>query len=86
MITDKVTSLYGTAYQFSKKFFTGWVIVSLLWAFFSFGSVTIYPIIEERRRLLSWIKDISGKSKADETERASVDEVKVEHYGKDVVI
>jgi hypothetical protein len=86
MITDKVTSLYGTAYHFSKSFFTGWVIVSLLWAFFSFGSVTIYPIIEERRRLLSWIKDISGKSKADETERASVDEVKVEHHRKDVII
>jgi hypothetical protein len=58
----------------------------LLWAFFSFGSVTVYPIIEERRRLLSWIKDLSGKSKADETERASVDEVNVEHHGKEVVI
>jgi len=84
MITDQVFSLYGTAYQFSKKFFTGWVIVSLLWACFSFGSVTVYPIIEERRRLMSWTKDISGKSKADETERVSVDEVKVEHHGKDV--
>jgi hypothetical protein len=80
MITDNISSLYGTAYQFSKKFFTGWVIVSLLWAFFSFGSVTLYPIIEERHRLLSWVKEFSRKPKAGETE--SVDEVKVEHEGK----
>jgi hypothetical protein len=80
MITDNISSLYSTAYQFSKKFFTGWVIVSLLWAFFSFGSVTLYPIIEERHRLLSWVKEFSRKPKAGETE--SVDEVKVEHEGK----
>lgn len=54
----RISSLYGTAYQFSKKFFTGWVIVSLLWAFFSFGSVTLYPIFEERRRVLSWVKSL----------------------------
>ncbi|KAI4750378.1 sodium symporter family protein [Aureobasidium sp. EXF-3400] len=77
-------SLYGTAYQFSKNFFTGWVIVSLLWAFFSFGSVTVYPIIEERRRLLSWVEEFSRKSKVRETE--SVDEVRVEHEGKDIDI
>ncbi|KAK0124215.1 hypothetical protein ONS95_009193 [Cadophora gregata] len=54
-------TLYGTAYKFSRKFFTGWVIVSLLWAFFSFFSVTIYPIIEGRHLLLSWAKDLVGK-------------------------
>lgn len=81
IMTDNISSLYGTAYQFSKKFFTGWVIVSLLWAFFSFGSVTLYPIIEERHRLLSWVKEFSIKPKAGEIE--SVDEVKVEHEGKD---
>ncbi|KAM0748095.1 hypothetical protein T439DRAFT_358672 [Meredithblackwellia eburnea MCA 4105] len=45
--------LYGSAYVFSRPFFTGWVIVSLLWAFFAFGSVTILPIIEGRHTLLS---------------------------------
>ncbi|KAF3761228.1 hypothetical protein M406DRAFT_65726 [Cryphonectria parasitica EP155] len=49
-------SLYGTAYKFSKSFFTGWVIVSLLWAIFSFMGVTIYPIIEERHTLIFWIQ------------------------------
>lgn len=54
--------LYGTAYKFSKKFFTGWVIVSLLWAFFSFFAVTIFPIIEGRHLLWSWAKALVGKS------------------------
>ncbi|KAH7418990.1 putative DUR3-urea permease [Cadophora sp. MPI-SDFR-AT-0126] len=54
-------SLYGTAYKFSRKFFTGWVIVSLLWAFFSFFSVTVYPIIEGRHLLLSWARELVGK-------------------------
>ena len=47
--------------MFSKKFFTGWVIVSLLWAFFSFFSVTVFPIIEGRHLLLSWARDLFGK-------------------------
>lgn len=55
-------SLYGTAYKFSKKFFTGWVIVSLLWAFFAFFGVTVFPIIEGRHLLLSWAKDLFGKN------------------------
>ena len=61
-LTLYVCSLYGTAYMFSKKFFTGWVIVSLLWAFFSFFSVTVFPIIEGRHLLLSWVKALFGKS------------------------
>ena len=43
--------------MFSKKFFTGWVTVFLLWAFFSFFSVTVFPIIEGRHLFLSWVKD-----------------------------
>lgn len=58
---NQLNSLYGTAYKFSKKFFTGWVIVSLLWAFFSFFSVTIFPIIEGRHLLWSWAKSLFGK-------------------------
>ncbi|KAH0175181.1 sodium symporter family protein, partial [Aureobasidium melanogenum] len=57
-------SLYGTAYQFSKEFFTGWVILSLLWACFSFGSVTVYPIIEERHRLFSWVRCLRKQSES----------------------
>ena len=47
--------------MFSKKFFTGWVVISLLWAFFSFFSVTVFPIIEGRHLLVSWLLDLFGK-------------------------
>lgn len=47
--------------MFSRSFFTGWVIVSLLWAIFSFSSVTIYPIIEGRHLLASWTRSLLGK-------------------------
>lgn len=53
-------TMYGTAYQFSRKFFTGWVVVSLLWAFLSVFSVTVYPIIEGRHLLFSWVGDFFG--------------------------
>ncbi|QDS69458.1 hypothetical protein FKW77_006062 [Venturia effusa] len=88
-------TMYGTAYQFSRKFFTGWVIVSLLWAFFSFFSVTIYPIIEGRHLLLSWIRALFGKTgehgdefdhhqhrrRYDESESAGASEEKIEKNG-----
>ncbi|THW12977.1 sodium symporter family protein [Aureobasidium pullulans] len=78
-------SLYGTAYQFSKSFFTGWVVVSLLWAIFSFASVTVYPIIEERRRLLSWVKDLAKFSKRQDKEgsAAGKEEHEVHDHEKD---
>lgn len=60
VLTDRC-SMYGTAYMFSKTFFTGWVIVSLLWAVFSFSGVTVYPIIEGRHLLVSWVKALFGK-------------------------
>jgi hypothetical protein len=44
----------------------------------------VYPIIEERHRLLSWIKNISRKPKAREND--SADEVEVEYTGKDIDI
>lgn len=53
--------MYGTAYKFSKHFFTGWVIVSLLWAIFAFSAVTVYPIIEGRHLLAAWTKALVGK-------------------------
>ena len=54
-------SMYGSGYNFSRQFFTGWVIVSLLWAIFAFSSVTIYPIIEGRHLLASWTRALLGK-------------------------
>ncbi|CAF4310374.1 unnamed protein product, partial [Rotaria sordida] len=48
--------MYGTAYVFSKPFFTGWVIVGIIWIFISFFIVGIYPLFEGRHSIVSVIK------------------------------
>lgn len=57
--------LYGTGYIFSKKFFTGWVAVGILWLFFSTFCVGIYPVWEGRHTSKRTIKaiflDVTGK-------------------------
>ncbi|KAL2755371.1 hypothetical protein ACRALDRAFT_1071330 [Sodiomyces alcalophilus JCM 7366] len=44
--------LYGTGYVFSKSFFTGWVVVGILWLFVSCGMVVFLPIIESRSTII----------------------------------
>lgn len=57
--------MYGSAYVFSKKFFTGWVSVGILWLFCSAGCVVVYPLWEGRRTSKRTItmaaKDLVGK-------------------------
>ena len=59
--------MYGSGYVFSKKFFTGWVVVGILWMFCSAGAVGIYPLWEGRatstRTFKSIYLDITGKKK-----------------------
>lgn len=43
--------MYGTSYIFSKKFFTGWVSVLIIWIFFSAFMVIVYPIWEGREAI-----------------------------------
>lgn len=43
--------MYGTGYVFSRKFFTGWVVVGILWIFCSLGCVGLYPLWEGRGSL-----------------------------------
>jgi len=50
--------MYGTAYIFSKPFFTGWIIIGIVWMFISFIIVGIYPIIEGRHSIASVCKKI----------------------------
>jgi hypothetical protein len=58
--------LYGTGYIFSKKFFTGWVTVGIIWIFGSFFGVGLFPIWESRKTFGRTVKymflDITGKS------------------------
>jgi hypothetical protein len=50
--------MYGTAYIFSKPFFTGWIIIGIVWMFISFIIVGIYPIIEGRHSIISVCRKI----------------------------
>jgi hypothetical protein len=58
---------YGSGYVFSKKFFTGWIVVGILWMFCSGFTVVVYPLWEGRhtmtRTFKAIVNDITGKSK-----------------------
>lgn len=54
--------MYGSGYIFSKKFFTGWVTVGIIWIFCSFIAVGLYPAWESRETLTKVVKLIvTGK-------------------------
>ncbi|RVD88375.1 uncharacterized protein DFL_002562 [Arthrobotrys flagrans] len=58
--------MYGSRYVFSEKFFTGWVIVGIIWAFVALGITGIYPLWEGRESMArvgkGFIMTITGKS------------------------
>ncbi len=59
--------MYGSGYIFSKKFFTGWVVVGILWMFCSAFCVGLYPLWEGRktssRTFKSIFADLTGKGR-----------------------
>ncbi|KAK5714398.1 urea active transporter [Elasticomyces elasticus] len=71
--------LYGSGYIFSKKFFTGWVSVGILWLFCSSMCVGVYPLWEGRHTSSRTFKaiylDITGKRKPVMHGRATVAEM-----------
>jgi urea-proton symporter len=46
-------TLFGTNYIFSKRFFTGWIVVSFIWVWVSMCICVVYPIVESRGAL--WV-------------------------------
>lgn len=57
--------MYGSGYIFSRKFFTGWIVVGILWLFISAACVGIYPLYEGRTTMVRtakaiW-KDVTGR-------------------------
>lgn len=57
--------MYGSGYIFSKPFFTGWVVVGIIWIFCSLFGVGLFPIYEGRKTLVNTFKfiylDLTGK-------------------------
>ncbi|SCU92041.1 LAFA_0F07558g1_1 [Lachancea sp. 'fantastica'] len=58
--------MYGSGYIFSKRFFTGWVVVLIIWIFFTAFAVCIYPLWEGREGIYTTFRgvywDLSGQS------------------------
>ncbi|KAH7324212.1 urea active transporter [Stachybotrys elegans] len=55
--------LYGSGYIFSREFFTGWVVVGIIWIFCSFIAIVIYPLWESRVTLAKVISTMLGLRK-----------------------
>lgn len=64
--------LYGTHYVFSKKFFTGYIVVTFIWVFFSVGVVTIYPIVESRDGIRDFFSKVFGRKSMHVTDNSTV--------------
>ncbi|KAM7213408.1 putative urea active transporter 1 [Rhypophila decipiens] len=59
--------MFGSGYIFSKGFFTGWVVVGILWLFVSTGICVFLPLFESRstiaRTTRMMFKDLLGLGK-----------------------
>lgn len=60
--------MYGSGYVFSKKFFTGWVVVGILWLFVTTFGVVVFPLYEGRESIVrtarSMVLDAMGRRPA----------------------
>jgi SSS family transporter len=56
--------MYGSGYVFSKPFFTGWVVVGIIWIFGSSFAVGLYPLWEGRHSMVRVCRGMLGKAKA----------------------
>lgn len=45
---------------FSKSFFSGWVVVSIIWVFLAFVFVVLYPLYDGRKSLLTVYSGLKG--------------------------
>ncbi|KAK4696844.1 urea-proton symporter, partial [Lecanoromycetidae sp. Uapishka_2] len=83
--------MYGSAYIFSEKFFTGWVAVGIFWLFCSSAAVGIFPLVQGRktfaRTVKSMVLDAFGKWQPPvyEGEDVDSDEASVERGEKAVM-
>jgi len=79
--------MYGSSYVFSERFFTGWVVIGIMWLFFSLGCVGIYPLWEGRKSLAhnisSIFKDITGKEHPSKHHRPQATYVEGKDLGAD---
>lgn len=51
-------------YIFSKKFFSGWVTVAIIWHFAAMGAVIVYPCFDGRHAIATSVKGVVGEVRA----------------------
>lgn len=68
--------MYGSGYIFSKPFFTFWAVIGIIWIFFSFFGVGLFPIFEGRHTIARTVRfiylDITGKKSFRTSHRKSL--------------
>ncbi|KAF4120417.1 urea-proton symporter [Geosmithia morbida] len=69
--------MYGSSYVFSKPFFTGWVVVGIIWLFGSSIAVGIFPLWEGRSSMLRVAKGLLGKTSVTNAEEPIHEEKKL---------
>ncbi|KAF4497016.1 urea active transporter [Fusarium agapanthi] len=77
--------MYGTSYVFSKSFFTGWVVVGILWLCCSSIAVGLFPLWEGRQSLVRVFKGMFGMGGPEITEEIqgkAVHEEKIDEFEK----
>ena len=61
--------MYGTSYVFSRRFFTGWAVVGIIWLFFTAFGVVLFPLYEGRHSIMRIARlmafDIMGRGRKD---------------------
>ena len=58
--------MYGSGYVFSKQFFTGWVVVGIIWLLCSSVAVGLYPLWEGRASIVRVTKGMLGMRRSDD--------------------
>ncbi|EPQ25824.1 uncharacterized protein PFL1_06691 [Pseudozyma flocculosa PF-1] len=69
--------MYGARYDFSRPFFTGWVVVSIIWAFAALLIFTFLPLWEGRHLIAKILSGLLGK-KGDQGQREGIDEKQIQ--------
>ena len=47
-------------YIFTKSFFSGWTTVAIIWQFFAFFAVVVYPLYDGRRAIIKGVTGVYG--------------------------
>lgn len=51
--------MYASSYVFSKPFFTGWIVVGIIWLFVTTFGVVVFPLVEGRQSIIRVVRMMS---------------------------